>query len=173
MSRNTYNEGDFGPGSAIRKFLKVATDDIGGKQIVNCADGYIGIAPPAAQPGDEICVLLGCDAPLVLRPLVNGNFLVVGECFVHGLSKGEAFLGLHSLPGRFRAVNIYRAAYQSVAVFVDNLSGEILLEDPQFRSLPVDLSKMRERLAHDLAKISVEPDVLKKHGFDVKIFNLE
>ncbi|KAI0552267.1 HET-domain-containing protein, partial [Xylaria curta] len=76
-----------------RQFLIQMRSNISNKQFVNCAGGYVGIAPPSAQVGDKMCVLLGCDAPMLLRPLESGEFLVVGECFVEGLSMGEALLG--------------------------------------------------------------------------------
>jgi hypothetical protein len=50
--------------------------------------GYIGIGPPEVQKGDQICVLLGCDIPLIIRP-VAGHYIVVGDCFVYGIMKGE------------------------------------------------------------------------------------
>ncbi|KAJ0116171.1 nkyrin and het domain protein [Diaporthe amygdali] len=50
-----------------------------GKQIFKTADGQLGVAKAGAQLGDQICVLIGCDAPLVLRPTLQGKFLVIYE----------------------------------------------------------------------------------------------
>jgi hypothetical protein len=51
-------------------------------------DGYIGLGPPGATTGDRICVVLGCDVPLVIRP-AGSRFVVVGACYVYGMMKGE------------------------------------------------------------------------------------
>jgi hypothetical protein len=34
-------------------------------------EGYIGVGPRTAKPGDRVCVLLGCPSPLLLR--ASGN----------------------------------------------------------------------------------------------------
>jgi len=51
--------------------------------------GFTGIGAPNVQKGDKICVLLGCDIPLIIRQ-VNNHYVVVGDCFVYGIMKGEA-----------------------------------------------------------------------------------
>jgi hypothetical protein len=62
----------------------------------------IGIAPLAARPGDRICIFLGCDHVMILRPstplstsrLANmDTFLVVGQAYYDGFMDGEALLG--------------------------------------------------------------------------------
>ena len=52
--------------------------------------------------GDVICVFLGCCAPIVLQPIAPGEYLVVGESYVHGLSDAIPILG--SLPPGCRVV---------------------------------------------------------------------
>lgn len=55
--------------------------------------GFAGLAPRQAQPGDEICILFGCNVPLAIRQ--NGrHYTFVGECSVLGLMKGESMDGL-------------------------------------------------------------------------------
>lgn len=51
-------------------------------------DGYFGLAPPGTQKGDVICVLLGCELPLIVRPMVD-TYLLVGSCYVYGMMLGE------------------------------------------------------------------------------------
>ncbi len=51
--------------------------------------GYVGLAPLGARVGDVVCVVGGADVPLVLRAAENGNWKLVGECFVHGFMDGE------------------------------------------------------------------------------------
>src|SRR5204862_7846904 len=52
--------------------------------------GYLGYVPRHSRAGDQIFVLMGCDAPLVLRPLGNETYQLVGECYLHGVMYGEA-----------------------------------------------------------------------------------
>jgi hypothetical protein len=52
---------------------------------------YFGLLPPAAQVGDLICLLLGGDAPVVLRrDESDGLYSYIGDCYVHGIMYGEA-----------------------------------------------------------------------------------
>ena len=53
------------------------------------SQGYLGAGPPGLRDGDQICVLLGCTTPLVVRR-VEDHYVVVGACFVWGLMEGEA-----------------------------------------------------------------------------------
>ena len=53
----------------------------------------IGLAPIFARDGDIICLLLGAEAPFVLRRVPDTNkFRFVGECYVHGLMDGEGLI---------------------------------------------------------------------------------
>jgi len=51
--------------------------------------GYMGIGPMPLEVGDTICVVLGCNVPLLLRKYED-HYILVGECFVWGLMDGEA-----------------------------------------------------------------------------------
>ena len=51
--------------------------------------GYYVLGPKVMQPGDVVCVLFGGKVPFCLRPL-GDRYLLVGECYVHGLMNGEA-----------------------------------------------------------------------------------
>ncbi|KAF2135243.1 uncharacterized protein K452DRAFT_210786, partial [Aplosporella prunicola CBS 121167] len=55
--------------------------------------GSIGLAPLSARPGDEICVLLGCDSTMLLRPTGGGYHQVVGQSYMTGANTGDALLG--------------------------------------------------------------------------------
>jgi len=52
--------------------------------------GYCGLVPDSAQVGDIVCVLFGCDVPVVLRELETNKFSFVGESYIHGIMHGEA-----------------------------------------------------------------------------------
>ncbi|PQE28157.1 heterokaryon incompatibility protein [Rutstroemia sp. NJR-2017a BBW] len=51
--------------------------------------GYCGLVPEDAEEGDCICVLFGCDVPVILRKC-NDFYVFIGECHVQGLMDGEA-----------------------------------------------------------------------------------
>ena len=60
------------------------------RSFCSTAAGRIGLVPGTAKAGDVICVLYGGRVPYVLRPCKNGYYVLVGECYVHGLMDGEA-----------------------------------------------------------------------------------
>jgi hypothetical protein len=62
-------------------------------RLMTTGKGYVGSVPKNSQRRDLICVLQGCDVPVVLRPLGNA-YKLVGHCYVHGIVKGETFEGL-------------------------------------------------------------------------------
>lgn len=50
--------------------------------------GYYVVGPDAMQQGDQIVVLFGGKTPYVVRR-EKGQWLLLGECYVHGLMNGE------------------------------------------------------------------------------------
>lgn len=59
---------------------------------------FMGVAPDMTQPGDQICIIPGFCAPLVIRPK-GDHFLLVGECYVAGLMDGEGMeMGIPETP---------------------------------------------------------------------------
>jgi len=48
----------------------------------------IGICPHSAEPGDIICILLGCSVLVVLRPH-DGYYIFLGEAYVHDYMYGK------------------------------------------------------------------------------------
>ncbi|KAG2419779.1 hypothetical protein HFD88_004575 [Aspergillus terreus] len=51
--------------------------------------GRIGWIPANARENDLICILYGGRIPFVLRPIEGGHYILVGECYIHGLMNGE------------------------------------------------------------------------------------
>ena len=51
--------------------------------------GYLAQVPTFAQQGDVVFIPLGSATPFVLRPKLHG-YIVVGECYIHGVMNGEA-----------------------------------------------------------------------------------
>jgi len=73
--------------------------------------GVLGQADRAAQSGDQIWLISGCECPMVLRP-VGDNYEVVGEAYLPGANFWEPLAGeKHNVSegeilGRFTACRI-------------------------------------------------------------------
>jgi len=63
------------------------------RRMVRTERGYIGLGPRGAREGDRVFLVKGCRTPLVLRPRgeVEEEWELVGDCYVHGIMRGEAF----------------------------------------------------------------------------------
>jgi len=69
-------------GSALSLDLQVYN-----RSLIMSEEGYIGLAPDMVETGDELCIFLGCGAPML------ACFQFIGESYVVGLTWGEGFLG--------------------------------------------------------------------------------
>lgn len=49
---------------------------------------YVGLGPHYTQSDDLLCLIPGCNAPLLLRQ-VEDHYLLVGDCYVYGVMNGE------------------------------------------------------------------------------------
>ena len=56
--------------------------------------GRMGLAPGVALEGDLIAVVLGADAPFVLRSAEMESYILVGDYYVEGFMNGEALEGV-------------------------------------------------------------------------------
>ena len=78
----------YNPTEIVREALSWATNAMAWRRLITTEKGYLGLAVAATEPDDRIGIFVGCRTPLILRP--RGNcFQVVGECYVHGIMKGE------------------------------------------------------------------------------------
>ena len=60
-----------------------------GKHFATTVDKYMATVPDGTEPGDLISIMLGCATPFIVREDA-GRYILVGECYVHGLMHGEA-----------------------------------------------------------------------------------
>lgn len=60
-----------------------------GRKFFRTEEGFLGLGPHILEPGDLVCVLFGFKVPYVLRPIDEG-FLLIGECYVHGVMNSES-----------------------------------------------------------------------------------
>ena len=146
--------------------------------------GFIGLAPKAARKGDQVHILLGCQSPTLLRPEDTSTFSVVGECYIHGLMDGEAFLG--PLPRNWkRVLRADRGSQYLWDTFVDREAGLLQIEDPRLGPLPSGWRIIGHSLEHLYCKYQEEatgaasmfdprmlPDTLRDSGADLREIKL-
>jgi hypothetical protein len=60
-----------------------------GKTLCVTAGGYLGYVSSESQIGDRICILFGSAVPFILRKSKDDFFMLVGECYIHGIMDGE------------------------------------------------------------------------------------
>ena len=106
-----------------------------GRRFFKTHEGYIGLCPESARPGDQITVIIGIPSPLLLRlvPTAGGRmkYQLVGECFVHGMMWAEVFLGQLPSCWERRCTTIDGIAYP---IFIHE--GRSPLQDPRLGPLP-------------------------------------
>lgn len=53
-------------------------------------NGLAGYVPLRARKGDTVAIFYGAEVPFVLRKKRDGSYLLIGECYMHGIMIGEA-----------------------------------------------------------------------------------
>lgn len=93
----------------------------------------------------------------------------MGECHVHGLQEGEAFLG--PLPDDWQPILLWDQGYYSA--FVDKLTGKVQYEDPRLEDGDWDMTQRgRIRLHDGLISLRVTPNILERRGINVQSLDL-
>ena len=157
----------------LEMFLATANEEMYGRCFVSTTEGYIGLTPATAKPGDIVCVLLGIHVPLVLRQTtpVPGRYQVVGSCRVPGLMWGEAITGNqmpHCRPVRYAA---------EVDDMIDRHRVKMVdLRDGSDKRNPVEILKERGievvRYEREPHRLEVSADALRGGGVDLRDFEL-
>jgi hypothetical protein len=57
---------------------------------------HFGVGPAETQVGDIVCLLLRGRVPYILRPLENGNYHLIGECYLHDMMDGLILFALQT-----------------------------------------------------------------------------
>ena len=168
-------------------FAQYSNKMMTGRTLAVIANGFLGLVPEGARPGDIICVLFGCRVPLVLRPDDGWTFKIVGECYVDGNMSGEPLLG--QLPDNWTLIRRWLPDISTMCNgFLDGDTGRIQKEDPRLTEpLPVGWrikSHYREAaLSWYVNEITgedagsfdprLEPTALKEQrGIDIREFRL-
>jgi hypothetical protein len=93
-------------------------------------EGRLGLGPKLAAPGEKVRVVLGCNYPLILRPVSENQWVIVGDCYVDDLMSGSALLS--SLPDDFRLVTQLNPRTGTWCMAFRNVrTGHVQLEDPR------------------------------------------
>jgi Heterokaryon incompatibility protein (HET) len=89
------------PDSILDEFLARVQSVIWGRRLLLAAVGdqkLLALGPEHTKKRDLICILYGCNVPVLLRPVDLGRqgpdhprYRFVGECYVDGLMNGESF----------------------------------------------------------------------------------
>jgi hypothetical protein len=74
----------------IIRTLKLAIGNLmaWGHAVLATEKGFIGEATNRCQVGDIVCVLLGCNYPVILRP-IGGHYELVATVYLHDIMHGE------------------------------------------------------------------------------------
>jgi hypothetical protein len=117
---------------------------------------------------DVIAVLLGFDAPVILRPKANGHLEFVGEAYVHGLMNGDATLG--PLPFGWQAQADRNQHGLMVQTFTQ-ISGVAVEEDPRLEHQLANHegSDETDKPNHDTRLL---PGALKTRGVATQTFQI-
>lgn len=154
----------------VRQFSSHVYNNARGRAFVTTKEGYYALAPKATKPGDVICVLLGLQNQVVLRPMDDGRYKVVGGCFVHGLGFGEAVYG--RMPNDFKPVLKFSEKSKGYEwMFRDERTGILDMHDP--RLMPLRCREGRygnERV--EIGRLIIEREELAKIGVTVVDFEL-
>ncbi|KAK8850936.1 HET-domain-containing protein [Apiospora arundinis] len=75
------------------------------RRFAKTAGGYYALCPELTEEGDLVVVFMGYQTPFILRP-TGDEFLLVGECYVHGIMQGQALTRLENGEAVLRDFNI-------------------------------------------------------------------
>ncbi|EWZ42976.1 hypothetical protein FOZG_07732 [Fusarium oxysporum Fo47] len=164
-----------------------------GRAMVTTERGSIGLACTFAQPGDVICVVLGCDFPVLLRPSEDNTWKFLSDCYVWDLEATQGLLG--PLPSLWQAQLFYDPVteHRSYTRYHNPETGELTVEDPRLEPLVgwqrVSVEELGRDLTGDDPEVydffrnmedgrivnsdpRLEPEALKSRGVNLETFVL-
>lgn len=110
------------------------------RALVRTDQGYVGLAPADVKEGDIILMILSCNSFTVVRPVPGseGQYNVVGQCFLYGLDDGEVVLG--PLPEHVSAESHYHPEADSYYdAYHDTKTGRVSWIDPRLEALGIPI----------------------------------
>lgn len=168
-------------------YLDIVRDACRTRALLLAQDGYVGLAPGMTAVGDDLVMLFGCNAPIVVRSsaanaihlqssdrdsfISHRQYRVVGECFVHGMMDGEIILGdlPHNVHSQFNALK-----FDPSARYIDVKTRIAREEDPRRQSF---LTRLVEKEILSLPTLECfekfgKMKALIKAGYNVQTFDL-
>ncbi|KAI1309263.1 HET-domain-containing protein [Xylaria venustula] len=158
-------------------------------EMFTTSNGYVGRTTSQIQPGDDVFIILGCNSPMILRPTSDGEYTVVGSCYLHGAMEGEALLGTLPIPWKVKFLDDERGF--NIPKFCNGDSHEIREYDPRLDSIPLPAewepiefqwtradpnicSKFRNRITGEVINSDPRlfPEALLERGIPVKRITL-
>ncbi|EOA81138.1 uncharacterized protein SETTUDRAFT_36012 [Exserohilum turcica Et28A] len=133
-------------------FWRRANQSCAGRNLFTTSQGYIGLGPLGLRKGDQICLLLGFESSLIIRPTHKKRFKVIGQCYLAGVTNGEPLLGALSPHHRMILVQ-HAASYQNYWTFLDSRTGKVDVEDPRLES---ELPRGWRRVKHELDDVQLK-----------------
>jgi hypothetical protein len=173
------DESDGDPGTFYNRLHSGEADATPRQYMGNCLDafrdqsfvvtnaGLVGLGPVFAREDDQLCVVLGCDLPMIVRQVPNQtSYQIIGPAYVPGINYGEAILGpLDTYNLSFVG---YRSADDVVAVrWLDVKTDSLHIKDPRLDRLHIDLPEYGKYLASG-PDTYVKVDVGLLHAAGVK-----
>jgi hypothetical protein len=169
--------------SMMDSFFWRAFTSITGRSFFTTREGYVGIAPDCVEPGDVVCVLLGADTPVLLRPTKTRtigksegedgkeHWQVVGAGYVPGLMLGEAIHG--PMPSHYRPVWTMDRYAGAVSI------KDVTLRDERDGSTSEDPTKVLDELGIHAERyqrtphiLEVSSEELRRAAVDIREFDL-
>ncbi|KAJ8126532.1 hypothetical protein O1611_g7107 [Lasiodiplodia mahajangana] len=158
-------------GRELNILLSSAGRSLQARCVYETEEGFIGVAPRKSEIGDQICVLLGCSVPVVLRRMDEGKYVLVGACYTSGVGLGEALLG--PLPKQLRFMLVWDSVTKAYyRMFVDKETGDQSPVDPRIKDWPVDYEEYSKSLERDPRCLDISPEVFRARGIYLRSFTL-
>ena len=163
-----------------RKFMRVIRNYLLEKHSFRGREGYIGITPPSARSGDQVCILVGFNVPLILRPTGAGKTLLVGPCFIWGAMQGECLLWplpLYTYMVQVACGDPLEPKFSIARGFRNSRAGETYFLDNRLMSLPKlsldDFYRYRRQLRETpWADFILNLEILRRPGVNTRYFTL-
>ncbi|KAI1121265.1 HET-domain-containing protein [Nemania abortiva] len=152
-------------------------------------NGYVGMLSGQPQQKDEVFIILGCAAPMILRPTSSGEYGVVGDCYVHGIMNGEVLVGAVPHPWKVGVYANRRGHWLSE--FRNTDTGTLTKDDPRLADIlmpaewesiefewtaadPVNCRKFRNRYTGEVINSDPRlfPEALLERGIPLRTITL-
>ncbi|KAF5592118.1 heterokaryon incompatibility protein [Fusarium pseudocircinatum] len=164
-----------------------------GRAMITTEMGSIGSACTFAKPGDVICVVLGCDFPVLLRPCEDNTWKFLSDCYVWDIEATQGLLGPLRSPRQAQLFYDPAIEQRSYVRYHNLETGELTAEDPRLEPLAgwqrVSVVELGRDLTGDDLEVydlfrnmedgrivgsnpRLEPEALKGRGMNLETFIL-